>query len=222
MAAAAAGTAPATPAPKPHTTLTDPPPPASKPDATPPAADAPKPDAPKPDAPVADAPKPDAPTPAAADAATPKPPDTYTLAIPKDAEAWLDATDVTAIEKTAREQGWTNEQAQAALDRTADMLAEQSAAFRAQTESDATYGGANLGETQRLARLALDKVRPAGTPRGDALRRILARSGYGNHLEVVSMLADLGKQFAEDTPIAGSSGAGQKTAAEILYPSMKG
>lgn len=148
-------------------------------------------------------------------------PDKYALKLPEGAKDFLDTTDLASIEKLARSKNWTNEEAQAALEEHADALAGQSTAFRAQVEADPTYGGDKLEETQRLARTALDKIRPAGTPRGDAFRKLLVKSGYGNNLEVVSMLADLGKLMAEDQPGAGGSGGGnkggKKPAEEVLY-----
>lgn len=149
----------------------------------------------------------------------PKAPDKYELEMPSDAGDYLDESDLKTVEGVARAKGWTNEQAQASLDEYADGLAKQSAGFRAETEKDPTYGGDNLAETQRLARLALDKVRPANTEEGKGLRRLLAKSGYGNNLRIVSFLADLGKLMAEDSPGGSSSGGkgGSKDAATLLY-----
>lgn len=156
---------------------------------------------------------------AGADDGKPKPPEKYELKLPDNATGLLDDTDLKHIATVARKKGWTNEEAQAAVDEHADTLAAQSVAFRAQTEADETYGGDRLAETQRLAALALDKVRPAGTPQGDALRALLVKTGYGNKLEVVSLLADLGKLMAEDKPAAGSAAGGgaKKDPATVLY-----
>lgn len=150
--------------------------------------------------------------------AAPKAPETYTLAIPEGAKGLIDETDLKAFEAQARAKGLSNDQAQAILAEQADALATQSAAFRTTTEADPIYGGAKLPETQRLAALALDKLRPAGTPHGAAFRSMLVKTGYGNHLEVVSLLADLGKLMAEDTHVAsGGGGAPTRDAATVLY-----
>lgn len=158
----------------------------------------------------------------AVDDGKPKPPEKYALTIPDDAKTWITTDDLKEIEVAAREAGWTNEQAQEAVEKHADRLIDQSAAFRAATEADETYGGDHLAETQRLAQSALDKLRPAGTPQGDAFRGLLGRSGYGNKLEVVAFLADLGKLMAEDSPAhaGGGGGAPKKDAASVLYPKM--
>jgi hypothetical protein len=98
-------------------------------------------------------------------------------------------------------------------------LTTRAEAFRDTTKADKEYGGDKWGETERLANQVLDRVRPVGTTRGDALRRLLHKSGYGNHIEVVSFLADLGKLMAEDKPTGGAGGAGAEVthAADKLY-----
>lgn len=203
--------------------MPDPNPPAAQVPPTPPATPPPDPQTPPPATPPAVPPTPPATPPATPppDGQTPPPaaPEKYDLKVPQGAESYLDAQDLKAFESVVRAKGLTNEQAQAAIDEHADALAAQSAAFRSQTEQDPTYGGEKLAETQKLASAALDKIRPAGTPRGDALRRVLAKTGYGNHLEVVALLADLGKMMAEDKPGSGGSGGGApaKDAATVLY-----
>lgn len=156
---------------------------------------------------------------AAAAAAKQKAPEKYELAIPKDATDWLDDGDLKAIEAVARKNDWTQEQAQSALKEHAENLVAQSKAFRTETEADKTYGGDNLAETQRLAALALDKVRPADSPQGKALRAMLAKTGYGNNLLVVSLLADLGKMMDEDSTHLTSGGRKTTSAdpADKLY-----
>lgn len=154
------------------------------------------------------------------------PPEKYELVIPQGAERWIDPEDIEGVESLARARGWSNEDAQAELEDHVAIVKAQSAAFRAETVADEVYGGKHLAETQRLARLALDNVRPAGTPRGDAIRRILGKTGYGNNLEVLSMLADFGKLMAEDHPLGGApggrAGAKEKTLEEELYPTTSG
>lgn len=153
-------------------------------------------------------------------AAASEAPEKYDLAIPDGAEQWLDDADLKAFEKTARAKGLTNDQAQAHIDEYADSLATQSAAFREETSKHPKYGGDNLAETQRLATLALDRVRPANTAEGKAVRQLLARTGYGNNVHIVGLLADLGKMMAEDSPAHGT-GAGQlkdKSPEAVLYP----
>lgn len=159
-------------------------------------------------------------TAAAADGGA-KAPETYTLTIPADATQYLDASDLKAFEKQARANGLTNEQAQAVVGAEATRLVALSTAFRTETEADPTYGGDHLAASQQAARLALDRFAPKGTAEGDAFRRDLEKSGYGNKLTVFAFLARLGKALGEDRPTGGGTGAiAPKTAAQTLYPGM--
>lgn len=141
-------------------------------------------------------------------AAAAKAPVVYTLTVPETATQFLDATDLKKLEAQARANGLTNEQAQAVLENTAQDLAETSATFRAETEADATYGGEHLADTQKFARVFLDRFAPTSDPLGVALRRYLEKSGAGNLLPVVAALARAGKAMADDRPAGGSGGGG--------------
>lgn len=144
-------------------------------------------------------------------------PDKYALQLPKEQER-LDADDLKAIEVVARAKGWTNEEAQAALDEHLEAIETQAGRFLEETKNDPVYGGDKLDQTVTLANKALDRLHPKGTPEGDRFRRLLTRSGYGNNVAVLAHLAKLGKMMAEDGSVlgAGESG-GEKTAEEILY-----
>jgi len=149
-----------------------------------------------------------------------KAPAKYALTLPDGGR--IDEHDLATIEAHARQQGLTNDEAQALVTPHADAINAQSARFTDETKTDAVYGGAQFDSTIKHANAALDILRPKGTPRGDAFRGLLAKSGYGNHLEVVSFLADLGKLMAED----GSYGAGgdqavSTDAATLIYGTDK-
>lgn len=159
---------------------------------------------------------------AAAAAGAKKAPEKYELAIPE--KSTIDAGDVKMIETIAREQGWSNDEAQAALERHNDSLIEQSARFLADTKADQVWGGDNLAKTQADAKAVLDRVEPATTPEGKALRALLDKSGYGNHIRVVSFLAKLGRMMAEDSPGQGGGGAqagAAKSTEDTLYDNTK-
>lgn len=212
---------PAAPAP-PVTPPAPAPPPAVKPAETPATPPVPeKPAAPPPvEKPVENAPAEKPAEPPAEAAPAPSIPESYDLAIPETAKTFLEEADLGPIKELARELKLDTKGAQALVDQHAEVLINASAAFRTATEADKDYGGPKLEETTLLSNLALDSVRPAGTPRGDALRRLLTRSGYGNHIEVVSFLADLGRMLREDQPVGGGRpGRSQKDAAEMLYGS---
>jgi hypothetical protein len=146
-------------------------------------------------------------------------PATYALTLPEGGR--LDAQDLAAIEAVARQVGWTNAEAQQRVAEEAQRLEVQSTRFQEATKTDADYGGTHFDETLVHANAALDLLRPKGTPHGDALRALLHKSGYGNHLEVVSLLADLGKLMAEDGTVRASGGGETKDAATLLYPNQK-
>lgn len=159
---------------------------------------------------------------AAAAAAKPKAPEKYVLNVAEDGKQWVDEKDLTTIEAMARAEQWPNEVAQEVLDDHIKAMKAQSETFKAETLADATYGGEKLPETQKLALQALDRIRPAGTARGDNFRRLLGRTGYGNNLEIVSFLADLGKLMAEDMPLHAGGAAGEKRDhATVLYGEKK-
>jgi hypothetical protein len=153
------------------------------------------------------------------DAHEAKAPAKYDLELPDGADHWIDEADLKAFKKDARTRGLTNEQAQDALDQFVTRAADQSERWYQEVADDDTYGGDNLAETERLARLALDRIEPKNTDHGKALRTILRKTGYGNKLEIVRFLAKAGKLMAEDSGgSAGSgSGGGAKDAAERLY-----
>lgn len=142
----------------------------------------------------------------------------YELKVPDDSPFF--EFNLEAFETIARENNLTNEQAQAALDREQERLNEQSTRFAETTKADKVYGGDKLDTTQRLSNAAIDLVRPKSHPRSKAFREILDKSGFGNHIEIVSFLADLGKRLEEDGAVAGATGGssgGEKRTEDILY-----
>lgn len=145
-------------------------------------------------------------------------PDKYELTVPEGAEKWLGDEDLAQIAIVAKAQGWTNDQAQAALEEHADRLVAQSEQFRALTEADTEIGGEKLAATQALASRALDRIRPTTHARSDAFRKLLTKSGYGNHPEVIAFLADIGKLMKEDTAApGGTTPTTKKSTAEKFY-----
>lgn len=148
-------------------------------------------------------------------------PEKYDLKLPEgDLAVYADQSTLDSVAAIAKAEGWSNEEAQQRVQEYAEAYKAQADSFLVTLKADPDYGGEKLEQTQKLARAVLEKVRPANTPRGKALRRILDQSGYGNHIEIVSFLADLGKMTGEDTAIvgdAGSGGGGKKDPAEVLY-----
>lgn len=150
----------------------------------------------------------------------PKAPEKYDLKTPDGGR--LDAADLALVETEARKYGLTNEQAQALVDDHDTRLAAQATAFEAAAKADKDYGGDKLAESQALAKAAIDRLRPAGHPRRDAFLRFLNKGGAGNHVEVIAILADLGKLMREDTGLGGRKvGGGAESPLDKMYPSMK-
>lgn len=143
---------------------------------------------------------------AAAEAAKNQPPAKYELKRPDGADYFLDDASLQKFEAKARAKGWTNAQAQAALDEGAGEVMAQGSAWRTETQADPVWGGEKLIETQRLANLALDKIAPKDDPLAQRFRALMTRSDAFNELSVVATLARLGKLMAEDTPIVGGGG----------------
>lgn len=154
---------------------------------------------------------------AAEEAAKGKAPEKYELKAPEGS-----AVDLARLEALARENNLSNDDAQAMVEAAHAITVKQSEDWLAELKGDKTYGGEKLTETQRLANLVVDKVRPKGSPRGDAFRKLLS-SGVGNNLEVASFLADLGKMLKEDGAIEGeATGGGEKKPIEQrMYPNAK-
>ena len=147
----------------------------------------------------------------------PKPPEKYALSVPDAGQAHVEAADLQYLETVARKAGWTNDEAQAALEEHVSTMAANSQRFLEQTTADPEIGGAHLAESQRLARAVINRVRPDGHPRRASFLRFLNRGGAGNHLEVVAFLRDLGMLMAEDRPAGGTGGVERKPTADVLY-----
>lgn len=148
-----------------------------------------------------------------------KAPAKYTLTVPDGGH--VDDSDLSRAEAYARARDMTNEEAQAFVVQMADARKADTTRFLEETTADPDYGGDKLPETQRLARAALEKLRPVGTPRGDAIRKVLDREGYGNNIHFISLLADIGKLMAEDSPSGRVGGTASKDPASVLYGDKK-
>jgi hypothetical protein len=189
-------------------------PPATTPPATTPATAAAGPSTPTP---TPEATPSATPTPGAAPAAPAGAPEKYALTVPEG--EFIDQDDLTALETHARQQGWTNEVAQAALTEFGEQLRLQSERFLAASKADTEYGGEKLAKTQQLAQAVLEKFRPASHGRRAAFMSLISKSGIGNHIELLSLLADIGHAMAEDRPLKIDGGAAptMRDPAKVFY-----
>lgn len=144
-------------------------------------------------------------------------PEKYTLTVPEGGR--LSKADLTYVEDVARKAGWSNEDAQAAVDEHDASLRAQSERWTAETKADKDLGGDKLEATQQLTKAGIDFLFPAGDPHRDAFIEFLNRGGAGNNINVVRALARIGKQQREDGNISGSGGGGDAPRApeDVLY-----
>lgn len=158
-------------------------------------------------------------TPAAQGEKTPPatPPAKYELKLPDSPH--VDETELKQVESLAKANGWSNADAQAALDEHAAAIKAQATTFLETTKADGELGGDHYVETERLVRLAMDKLHPEGTKHGDEFRKLLSKTGYGNHPAVVRHLRALGSLMAEDSGagVARVAVASKRSPEEVLY-----
>ena len=165
-----------------------------------------------------------APAPAAAPAAAaPTAPVNYQLRLPE--QTPLDQSDVDAVIARAKEQGWSNDDAQAVLADMSTSLTKQAATFRTELDADPEVGGTKLAQAQAAAVRVLDRFLPATEVHGQRLRSVMNKTGYGNFLPLVTLLARIGQAMGEDRPGAGSARAFQpapRSQADRLFGDAQG
>jgi hypothetical protein len=176
--------------------------------------------------PPADPPADPPPAPPADQPAPPAgPPEKYELAIPEN--SGLDQADLDAVAEQARAKGWTNDQAQAAINEASAQLVAQREAYASELVAHPELGGANLEATRANAHRFLDRFLPVTTPEGQALRAAMTKNGMGDWVPFLALAARAGKAMGEDTllspaPLTGVAAARQEADAQALrfYPSM--
>lgn len=136
--------------------------------------------------------------PAAAAPAASKAPEKYALTVKAGDDVIAGVDTLKYIEEVARASDWSNDDAQAALDEHVQGVKAASARFLAATAADPDYGGTALAQSQQRMQKAIDVLRPVGHPRRDSFLRFIQGAGVTNHIEVLSLFADLGKLMSED------------------------
>lgn len=161
-------------------------------------------------------------------------PDKYALVFPPDSS--LDPTvDGVQIEAFAREQGWTQEQAQKYLDNTQKLASglktrlttdydNQVKQWETETWAEKDLGGVNRPTTETNIKRAMDRFAPTTSPEGTAFREFVASTGVGNHATFVRIFNAIGKAMAEDKPLNILAGGGapgaKKSNEEVFYPDL--
>lgn len=158
-----------------------------------------------------------------------QPPSEYKLAKPE--KSLLSDEAVKGIALFAKEQGLTQAQAQAQVDRESQILSqvrqsvasEGEAAMLKNQESwittakdDKEYGGAELPKNMELAKRVLKKY---GTPEFNAILEDPKQGKFGNHPELVRVLVRIGKAMSDDQLVISSAQGNNKpkSAADKLY-----
>jgi hypothetical protein len=148
-----------------------------------------------------------------------KAPESYEFQMPEGVE--LDKAAADEFSGIAKEYGLTQEQAQKVADVGAKMVQRQLEAHAAQVaawteavKTDKEIGGDKLNENLAIARKTIDTF---GSPE---LKNVLNQTGLGNHPEIVKLAYKIGKAISDDGFVRGGNTTAQKSAAEILYPSM--
>lgn len=161
------------------------------------------------------------------------PPGKYELEHPEDSV--LSDKDLQKIAKYAKKQGFSQEQAQAQVERENEIITEafdqgvESAKKDAEeelkrladkewleaAEKDEEIGGKDGKEFNKNVELSKRVFKRFGS---EKLRKLLKDTGYGNHPELVRFTTRIGKAMSEDQFVHGNSKSNQeKTMSERMY-----
>lgn len=154
-------------------------------------------------------------------------PDKYDLKLPEGST--LDPKALESVSAFAKENGLSQEAAQAVLEREHSLVKglqkAQTQEWEATKErwlkesmSDKELGGDRLKESVEIASRAIKRFDPTGK-----MTEMLEKSGFGNHPEVIRFMKRIGEAMAEDRLVVPGAqvGSGKKPIEEIFYPSKQ-
>ena len=126
-----------------------------------------------------------------------------------DAPNELDPEVVTAFGEVAKDLNLPQEAAQKVLDKVAPVIQarqakaieEVKANWANDSQADQEFGGENFDSNLTVAKSALD------TFGNDALKSLLAETGFGNHPEIIRFMYRAGQAISEDSYVGNSEGA---------------
>jgi len=126
-----------------------------------------------------------------------------------DAPNELDPEVVTAFGEVAKDLNLPQEAAQKVLDKVAPVIQarqakaieEAKAGWANDSQADQEFGGENFDSNLTVAKSALD------TFGNDALKSLLAETGFGNHPEIIRFMYRAGQAISEDSYVGNSEGA---------------
>lgn len=146
-------------------------------------------------------------------------PESYDFEMPDGVAIDTEASD--EFSSIAKELKLSKEEAQKVADVGVKMAQRQAEAHQKLVSSwidsvktDKEIGGDALNENLATARKAIDTF---GSPE---LKDLFNQWGIGNHPEVVKFAVKIGKAISDDGFVRGGNTTSQRSAAEIMYPSM--
>ena len=150
-------------------------------------------------------------------------PEKYELKLPDG--SLLDSKAVEKIATFAKENGLTNTEAQAVLEREnqavvsyvegqREMLAQKQKEWVETVKNDKELGGDGFTKNVEMAKRVVERYG------SDALKQALTDSGLGNHPELVRFVARIGHAMSEDQLVIPGAGtpSGKKFMEDIFYP----
>ena len=129
-----------------------------------------------------------------------------------DAPGELDPEVVTAFGEVAKDLNLPQDAAQKVLDKVAPVIQAKQAKAMEQakvdwandSQADKEFGGENLAANLDVAKQSLEAFG------SDALKSLLAETGFGNHPEIIRFMYRAGKAISEDSYVGNSQGASAK------------
>lgn len=151
-----------------------------------------------------------------------KVPEKYDLKLPEN--SLLDAAHLEKISSYAKEKGFSNDMAQALLERESlavesynnaqkDTLQKIGESWVSEAKNDKEIGGEAFKQNTELAKRVVDRF---GT---DPFKKALNETGLGNHPELLRVFTRIGKAMSEDKLIVpgAQAASGKRSIEDIFY-----
>ena len=146
--------------------------------------------------------------------------DKYELKVGK--ESLLSNDQLKEIEAYARQQGFSNDQAQALLNREEKLLSAYKESLHSEFEatakkwtedlkSDKEIGGDNFSKSVEIAKRVVDRFAT------ESFKKSLNETGFGNHPELVRTFVKIGHAMSEDTFEPSKGGTKEKSIEDVFY-----
>lgn len=151
-------------------------------------------------------------------------PEKYELKFAKDSLIEGEAHHASVVE-FAKQNNFTNEQAQALLDRDNKLVSSYQEkvqeeykqtveSWKAEAKKDKEIGGDSLDQSVIYAKRALERFG------SDKFAEALESTGFGNHPEIIRIFSKIGRSMADDTLDSNKPAKRELTLEEKMYPHM--